>query len=263
MCLDADNCFHSKNAGNASYYQQGCVRVRVRVRSLPVASASAHRLRSLTAAFTDCREPSVWAKSLGSGRDLSKPGHIWLMDLLDSFGAARGFESLRSVVIDNDEITGVQMATLLRPFGGKCARMLTNETISNIFVPVRDKLLAYLRDLPEPKFKLEKYEPAISQGLRALKDLERSRGVMPLEAGELIDGFRLQMCMKLLSCTTFDRQMNGLGEISILIEEASAINESVGQIAWLTGSRLAEWLHTHNVLQKLLGMNLHHQAYVT
>lgn len=170
---------------------------------------------------------------LSSGHDPSKPGHIWLMDLLDSFGTARGFDSLRTVVIDSDEITGVQMATLLRPFGGKCARMLTKKTILNTFVPVRDKLLAYLRDLPEPKFKLEKYEPAISQGLRALKDLERSRGVMPLEAGELIDGFRLQMCMKLLNCTTFDRQMDGLGEILILIDEASAVNESVCQITWL------------------------------
>jgi hypothetical protein len=83
-----------------------------------------------------------------------------------------------------------------------------------------------------------------------------------VEAGELIDGFRLKMCMKLLSCTTFDRQMNGLGEISLLIDEASAVNESAGQMAWLTGAKLAEWLHTNNVLQRLLGMNLHHQAYV-
>ena len=27
------------------------------------------------------------------------------------------------------------------------------------------------------------------------------------EAGELIDGFRLRMCTKLLVCTTFDRQV--------------------------------------------------------
>ena len=127
----------------------------------------------------------------------------------------------------------MQMAGLIRPFGGKVARMLLPQLIDDVFVPVREKLFDYLEQLPEPKFKLEKYDPVISQALRALKDLERSRGVMPMQAGEIIDGFRLKMCMKLLSCTTFDRQMNGLGEISLLIDEACAVNESAGQMAWL------------------------------
>ncbi len=230
MCLDAENQFHQKNACNSSYYQPG--------------------------------DASVWATPLHRPHDPAKPGYIWLADLLDSFGVARGFNSLRSAIIDSHEVTGVQMAALIRPFGGKVARMLSQQTIMDVFVPVRDKLITYLEQLPEPKFKLEKYDPAISQALRALKDLERSRGMMPVEAGQMIDGFRLKMCMKLLSCTTFDRQMNGLGEIALLINEASAVNENAGQMAWLTGAKLAEWLHTHKVLQKLLGMNLHHQAYV-
>ena len=179
------------------------------------------------------RDPSAWATPLNRPHDPAKPGYVWLADLLDSFGVAQGFTSLRSAIIDSREVTGVQMAALILPFGGKVARMLSRETVTDVFVPVRDKLITYLEQLPEPKFKLEKYDPAISQALRALKDLERSRGVMPVEAGEMIDGFRLKMCMKLLSCTTFDRQMNGLGEIALLIDEASAVNESVGQMAWL------------------------------
>jgi hypothetical protein len=58
----------------------------------------------------------------------------------------------------------------------ECA-VLTRNTIETYFVPVREKLLKYLDELPEPKFKNEKYD-SISQGVRALKDLERSRGVV-------------------------------------------------------------------------------------
>ena len=44
--------------------------------------------------------------------------------------------------------------------------MLTRTTIETVFVPVRDKLLKYLDELPEPQFKNEKYGPAIFGDLR-------------------------------------------------------------------------------------------------
>lgn len=190
------------------------------------------------------------------------PGYIWLADMLDSFGVNRGFDSLRSTIVNSDEVTGAQMVALIRPFGGTVARMLSPQLIVDVFIPIRDRFIGHLDQLPD----LTTYHCLLTDfsqqqcqqhALSALKSLEL-RGSL---SAKKVDCSRLRMCMELVSCGSSDREMTGLDTIVRLVGEAKCVDDSKDQVTWLTRARLAEWMYANRILQKLLGTNPHREGY--
>lgn len=236
---------HATNQGESCVYCRRATAPRVAWRTLLIPHA--HPVR---------RNASAWAAPLHRTPDPASPGYMWLVDLLDNFGVAGGFDGLRSVCT-SDKITPVESVALIRPFGGKVACMLrSGNTFASVFVHVRDKLIRYLEQLPGPNFlqQYQRYVPFLPKALRVLKDLERRTE----SGGQTIDQFRLNMCMRLLSCESFDRQMDGLAEVTGLVDEANSQSaDGTEQFTWLSRPRLEEWMRGNMVLQKLLGMNLH------
>ena len=197
----------------------------------------------------------------------------WLVDLVNDFGDCKGSDTTALTAFDiivkaaRTDGTGVtQLAQLVTPFGGQVARLLKPELVARVFVPVRKILLARIDEMSDAQFKIEKYE-SIANGLRALKDLECAIGD-PIEVGEMLDGFRLKMCLKLLgSNVTFEKQMNGLAEIRKLIDDACTQRGAVRpatdyEQVWLDESRLAAWMADNSVIERLLGSNLHQKEFV-
>ena len=130
--------------------------------------------------------PSAWAVPR-----TSKPQYIWLADLLDSFGAAGGFDSLKAAVTENANITGTQMALLVRPFGGTVASLLTKTTIEIHFVPIRNKMQQFVGDLTEASIQGENLK-GIIDGFASLADIEEI-GHGAYRAKEMMEGALLRL----------------------------------------------------------------------
>ena len=109
-----------------------------------------HRCISGLSAYYEADSRKAFAKPYG-GPGKGKERYCRMIELLNEFGHCHGFEALRDAALcepipaadgegEGTWVTAVQMACLVRPFGGRVARMLTRDTIAEYFAPVRERL---------------------------------------------------------------------------------------------------------------------------
>ncbi|XP_030838236.1 probable ubiquitin carboxyl-terminal hydrolase FAF-X isoform X3 [Strongylocentrotus purpuratus] len=192
----------------------------------------------------------------------------WLVDLLNRFGALGGFDILQERFLDESQSLNVPIIhALLRPWG-QCYELITQHTVQTHFMPIVDRVVAYLDGLSDDELKKESKNEARNDALSSIiKALRNLVSKVPNQEEKIknLEMFRLKMILRLLQISSFNGKMNALNEVNKVIANVTYYTHKqtgVDEEEYLTAERMAEWIQENKVLSIVLRDSLHQPQYV-
>ena len=181
----------------------------------------------------------------------------WLCDLINKFGDAGGFD-LICKCLDSENITGKEIAALLKPFAN-CACILNDDALESALSSHINVAFDHLKRLGDDELKT-KEATSFSELIGALKLL--CHNFRP-ESEEQCDEVRLNLICRMLKTPMFNTRMNGLKEVSRLIDESDRGKYQTGRrgIISISSQHLASWMAQNRVLSVALDGNLDQSQY--
>ena len=181
----------------------------------------------------------------------------WLCDMINRFGDGEGFEMILRC-LNREEITCKEMAALLQPLANT-ADLLNREVLGEKMQVAISVAFKQIQKLDETELKT-KDAFAISDLMGALKVL--CHFFDPDKTGEC-DKLRLSMICRMLKTPQFGTRMNGLKEVSRLIEESeqSHLYGRHRHIINISSDQLVDWMAENSVLSVALEGNIDQVQY--
>ena len=181
----------------------------------------------------------------------------WLCDLINKFGDGKGFDMI-SDCLNREDVTCKETAMLLQPLANICD-LMNNEVLGEKMQNVASTALKQVQKLGEAELKT-KDAFVISDLMGALKVL--CHFFDPDKTADC-DKIRLQMICRMLKTPSFHTRMNGLKEVSRLIEESeqSHLYGRHRHIVNISSDELIDWMAENSVLSVALEGNIDQVQY--
>jgi ubiquitin carboxyl-terminal hydrolase 9/24 len=181
----------------------------------------------------------------------------WLCDLINQFGDGDGFKILADC-FRQENVTARDMAALLRPLGNS-AEVLNKDVLHSLLTPCMELAFARVGKIGDAELRTKEVM-AVSDLLMALKLC--CHHFWP-ECTEQCDRQRLDMICRMLKTPQFNTRMNGLKEVSRLIEESDQpqLNHRYRSIINISSERLVDWMAENKVLTVALEGNIDQVQY--
>ncbi len=191
---------------------------------------------------------------------LVKPGNCdygWLCDLIHRFGDGGGFDLLHQC-LQREGLNGKEIAALLKPCAN-CASLLNEDALDPVLTSCINAAFDHLKRLGNEELKT-KEAISFSELVGALKLL--CHDFRP-ESEAACDTVRLDLICRMLKTPMFNTRMNGLKEVSRLIDESDRGHYQSGRkgIIRISPQKLADWMAKNQVLSVALEGNLDQVQY--
>ena len=193
-----------------------------------------------------------YARSPEVGSAYSKDSYGWLVDLINIFGEKKGFQAVQDKFEKSEKLSAREMAALLQPLAN-CANLILRETAHSHLSVCMDHAFKYIENLGESELKSKDIN-FISDLCSCLKILCSS--FWPQHAAEC-DKARFDIINRMLKTPHFNCRMNGLKEVSRLIEEAESSRHRQG----VSHEAVMEWMSNNKILGVVLEGNIDQVQY--
>ena len=195
---------------------------------------------------------SEYAKAPDTPNTYNREQYGWLCDLINQFGDKKGFSLVEEKFEKTDELTARAMAALLHPLAN-CANLLLPEMAQCSLSSCMEFAFKFVENLGEQELK--------SKDINYVSDLCYSLKVLcchfwPQHAPDC-DKSRLEIINRMLRTPHFTCRMNGLKEVSRLIEEA----EKARTKHCMSQDAVLEWMSANKVLSVALEGNIDQVQY--
>ncbi|XP_022244007.1 ubiquitin carboxyl-terminal hydrolase 24-like [Limulus polyphemus] len=178
----------------------------------------------------------------------------WLVDIINRFGQHGGFTEIQNH-FQSPTLNGMGMAALLMPLS-KCVEYLNTSKVCPFLSPCMDRSVEYIKSLSDSDLK-NKNIGSISELIKAMRIL--CLHLWPHQNQvELMNQLQLDIILRMLRCPHFNAKMNGLKELTKLIEDTSVVRST--KIA-INSDKLLNWLAENKVLSIALEGNIDHVQY--
>jgi ubiquitin carboxyl-terminal hydrolase 9/24 len=182
----------------------------------------------------------------------SREQYGWLCDFINQFGEKEGFRLIEEKFAAESNQTARVMSALLLPLSG-CAPLLVVPECRKHLSPCMEIAFKYAKNIGEKELK--------SKDINYLSDLCYSlkvlcRYIWPQHVGDC-DKVRLEIIHQMLRTPHFNCRMNGLREVSRLIEEAEQ-NRTKNAIST---EAVLEWMSENKILSVVLEGNIDQVQY--
>ena len=194
-----------------------------------------------------------YARSPEGGSSYNRDSYGWLVDLINMFGDKKGFQMIEEKFGRDEKLTAREMSALLQPLGN-CASLLVSDTVKHHLSSCMDSAFKYINSVGESELK--------SKDINFISDLCSSLKILccnfwPQHAADC-DKSRFDIIIRMLKTPHFNCKMNGLKEVSRLIEEAeNSRNRQQG----ISTDDVLEWMTTCKVLSVVLEGNIDQVQY--
>jgi len=193
-----------------------------------------------------------YAKAPESQNTYAREQYGWLCDLVNQYGDKKGFQLIEEKFEKNDSLTARAMAALLQPLAN-CANLLVADTAQLTLSTCMEFAFKFVENLGESELK--------SKDINYISDLCYSLKVLccnfwPQHAADC-DKARLEIINRMLRTPHFNCRMNGLKEVSRLIEEA----EKARSKHCISQDAVLEWMSLNKVLSVALEGNIDQVQY--
>lgn len=178
----------------------------------------------------------------------------WLCDLVNQFGEKDGFRLIEEKFTAPVTPTAQVMSALLLPLSGCAPLLVVSECRKHLF-PCMDVAFKYARNIGEKELKSKDINH-LSDLCYALKVL--CRHVWPQHAGDC-DKVRLEIIHQMLRTPHFNCRMNGLKEVSRLIDEAEPKQNRTKNA--ISIEAVLEWMSENKILSVVLEGNIDQVQY--
>ena len=197
--------------------------------------------------FTKPKAHSVIASNYG-----------WLCDLINQFGDGNGFNMIVECC-KRDSVTARQLTALIQPLAN-AARILNKPLLQPILQPCVDLAFTHVEKMGDAELRTKEVT-AISDLLSAMKLF--CHYFSPDRVDDC-DRLRLDMICRMLKTPQFNTKMNGLKEVSRLIDECeqptfTATNNK--HITNISTERVVDWMTENKVLAIALEGNIDQVQY--
>ena len=193
-----------------------------------------------------------FARSPDNNSAYIKESYGWLVDLINMFGDKKGFQMIEEKFEKTEKMTAKEMSSLLQPFAN-CATLLVPDTAKTCLSPCMDAAFKYIQNIGETELK--------SKDINFISDLCSSLKILccqfwPQHASDC-DKSRFEIITRMLRTPHFNCRMNGLKEVSRLIEEA----ENSRNRQSISPDDVLDWMSTNKVLSVVLEGNIDQVQY--
>eukprot|EP00090_Calanus_glacialis_P047045 TRINITY_DN9530_c0_g1_i3.p1 TRINITY_DN9530_c0_g1~~TRINITY_DN9530_c0_g1_i3.p1 ORF type:complete len:2633 (-),score=502.34 TRINITY_DN9530_c0_g1_i3:271-7929(-) len=193
-----------------------------------------------------------YAKAPESQNTYAREQYGWLCDLVNQYGDKKGFQLIEEKFEKNENLTARAMAALLQPLAN-CANLLVADTAQLTLSSCMEFAFKFVENLGESELK--------SKDINYISDLCYSLKVLccnfwPQHAADC-DKSRLEIINRMLRTPHFNCRMNGLKEVSRLIEEA----EKARSKHCISQDAVLEWMSLNKVLSVALEGNIDQVQY--
>jgi len=193
-----------------------------------------------------------YARAPEAQNSYTRDQYGWLCDLVNQFGDKKGFTLIEEKFEKTDELTARAMAALLHPLAN-CANLLVPDTAQLTLSSCMEFAFKFVENLGEQELK--------SKDINYVSDLCYSLKVLcchfwPQHAPDC-DKSRLEIINRMLRTPHFTCRMNGLKEVSRLIEEA----EKARTKHCMSQEAVLEWMSNNKVLSVALEGNIDQVQY--
>lgn len=179
------------------------------------------------------------------------------VDNINAFGHRGGFDALLArLKSDFPTKPSIYLINALLQ-GVTEIRALLSDTFAKQWIPqVKDVVFSRFLDSTEQELK-DTNKLSITKLIELMGDLLQ-KAYPSLEAGEMIEKFRLSVALKCLSSVSFEKRLNGIMELNELVEmvmrrEANQVEGTV----WLDAEYLINWIKEHQILSRIFGAYIH------
>ncbi|XP_055334947.1 probable ubiquitin carboxyl-terminal hydrolase FAF-X [Paramacrobiotus metropolitanus] len=211
----------------------------------------------------DVIPPNIYARSFDS-----RSPRGYLVDFLNIFGQAGGFNNLKKRITENERpLTIPLLVAWLRPFG-PCADYLAKRTVERYFWEIFEIVPHFLRSMSDEEFKKEsgkqdgKNDP-VTMILRSLRSLAKVLHEQSAVVNQHIEIARLSAIFKLLKVSTYNGKMHALNEINRIVQSLNYTHRPFAEEESALGSeKVAKWLQENHVLTIILADSMHQPQYV-
>ena len=193
-----------------------------------------------------------YARSPESGSSYNKDSYGWLVDLINMFGDKKGFHAIQEKFEKSEKLSAREMSSLLQPLAN-CANLILRDTAHTHLSSCMDHAFKYIENLGEQELKSKDIN-FISDLCSCLKILCSS--FWPQHAMDC-DKARFDIINRMLKTPHFNCRMNGLKEVSRLIEEAENSRNRQG----VSHEAVMEWMSSNKILGVVLEGNIDQVQY--
>ncbi|XP_076309376.1 ubiquitin carboxyl-terminal hydrolase 24-like isoform X2 [Tachypleus tridentatus] len=200
-----------------------------------------------------------WTDVFGAGNTFATSRNAtepcgWLVDIINRFGQRGGFAEIQKH-FQSLSLNGMSMAALLMPLS-KCVEYLNTSKVCPFLSPCMDRSVEYIKSLTDSHLK-NKNIGSISELIKAMRILCLHLWAQQNQV-ELMNQLQLDIILRMLKCPHFNAKMNGLKELTKLIEDTSVVRST--KIA-INSDKLLNWLAENKVLSIALEGNIDHVQY--